>query len=1122
MDENKLKNILIKAVKSFLLKLLIICAPLIIVLSILAGALYLLTLKAATFVAGDNSNTPYAVSQYTDNVEIGKDGKVKASMTAQELWDFMKENKSDGIDYLNSPEELLKLMNAEVVTNYLDTRSNPDKPIDWNSITDINSKEIQGIIKLKRAESNGNTKTMIYADPDTYQSYIETYNKTGSEEAKENALTHFTLDCNSEEVDSSTDNVGIIKGKGSFNNYTDLTDKQLQAIANLCKQEQGSLKGAAAEASLMANRFEMVGSKFGSGGEGLYNYIRTSGWWHDASGFMDNGSAGNDYVEVIKSVLVNGKRTLPKYVDEHDCFSDIGSVTNKGKNISITDRSSYKQFVSRIKNRYGSNYIFYEFPTSTSDPFGYTNTANRKKYGDFYYDFDTGNPVNEKDDNDNSSDSNNTNVEVEDNSTTINTESGQIKYFAKVATWSETTTTIESNDPEVESSSISYYNITSTNLNYQELVSGYTMPFEYLWTLLVTGEDVDFVLELADLVYNSELEITVCDSETTNTDVVVDKYTKKKKVDSNSDLTIYYYDDMYSVTLKSDSYSGNWTDNESNEYEVKKTDITKTNTVDIILTKANVWLLDYSKGYEYVEPSETSTENTTKLDDVNFPENPDREGLGDLYNHEEPFKNEKLTAYGDKKLVHTAQQTSYKEYNGIFDREKTVTNTFKSSSYVSSPAQISEKVDKNAEENNFVKAFVKSKAKNKILDVDSWLFEILESNDTTKDMVDLTKYLLYKAIDTDYGVTEFDFSEYEYSNFNDSSSLSDDYVVKTNASNSAPVVKEKDKLEDGLKKWLRTSNSQKEKALSVVDTVMECQEKYHVNAVFVYAFLRTETGIGTANTNYVNTDNNWGSWNLGHKFSSPDDNIETITRNMESGGIYFSKGNISVSSIGAIYCPNMPQYPNQGDEWIKTVQKYMTELYSSMGISASTSGGSVASGGTGTIGVYTSTTGKKFNLYLQGSGAPWANEDYGDSHSMAAAGCGPTAEAIIASAYNGSITPSTARKDIVKKYGLGNHSGASYIKNSLNTLIPGVNVTVGKFDKNTIKNCLKNSGQVWLVVQNCKYTSAAHCIALIDYKDSDKVYVAHGTAKSRPYGWDDLSYIERYNKYSDVVYVGGK
>lgn len=393
-------------------------------------------------------------------------------------------------------------------------------------------------------------------------------------------------------------------------------------------------------------------------------------------------------------------------------------------------------------------------------------------------------------------------------------------------------------------------------------------------------------------------------------------------------------------------------------------------------------------------------------------------------------------------------------------------------------------------------------------------------------MVDLTKYLFYKVTNVNFGVTEFDFEEYETTSFQSLTASYGDYVVKTNDASSAPVVTDKKKMEEGLKKWLKNASKQKTNALSVLDTVMDCQEKYHVNAVFTFAFLRNETGIGAPNpmTDYVKNDNNWGSWNLGHKFASPQENIITITSKMESGGIYFSKGNISVSQIGAIYCPNTAKYPTQGDGWIKNVNEYMTDLYSAMGIDASPipGSGAVANGGKGTIGVYTSTKKIKYNLYLQGSNAPWAKEDYGNDHSMAKAGCGPTAAAIIASAYNANITPSTVRKSIVSSFGLGNNSSAPCIQSTLKKLIPNIKTEVAGYDEAKIKKCLENSGQVWFVVQHCKYTLRAHCMALIDYKEPGMVYVAHGTANSRPYGWNKLSELKSYNKYSSILYVGGK
>ena len=154
----------------------------------------------------------------------------------------------------------------------------------------------------------------------------------------------------------------------------DLTETQLKKIARLCVQEQGSINGVKAEASLMANLLETNTSrqnKYGTDGTGLYNFVRNSGWFYRAPYFMDNGTISNKYVEAVRDVLVNGNRTLPQYVDEHDCFSDIKSISTG----SIRNRSDYVKDETVIKNKMGSTYTFYSFPDKNSDPFGYTKAA---------------------------------------------------------------------------------------------------------------------------------------------------------------------------------------------------------------------------------------------------------------------------------------------------------------------------------------------------------------------------------------------------------------------------------------------------------------------------------------------------------------------------------------------------------------------------------------------------------------------------------------------------------------------------------------------------------------------------------------------------------------------------
>ena len=185
------KKAIITALKPIIIIGLIIC----LIAAFICSIMYAITLDTGTLKDGSWNNVPYASSQYGSNITINEDGIASTEISAQEVWDKLIENKSNITEYIKKPETLKKLLNAEMITNFLDTRQNPDAPIDWDSInSDTESKNIQGIIKLKRAMVDGQVKTLVYVDPDTFQSYIDEYNATGSETAKQLALTHFTIE----------------------------------------------------------------------------------------------------------------------------------------------------------------------------------------------------------------------------------------------------------------------------------------------------------------------------------------------------------------------------------------------------------------------------------------------------------------------------------------------------------------------------------------------------------------------------------------------------------------------------------------------------------------------------------------------------------------------------------------------------------------------------------------------------------------------------------------------------------------------------------------------------------------------------------------------------------------
>lgn len=161
-----------------------------------------------------------------------------------------------------------------------------------------------------------------------------------------------------------------------------LTDAELRGIARLCQQEQGSAEGAAAEASLILNRFELHPNP---DYPNLFGYVKNAGWWSHASSYLNNPTGlKQEILDAVKEVIVHGKRTLPLYVDEHDCIYcgngryDIISATNNGIQFDVDDRDQYKQDVTILENRYDSTYTFHSFPTEKSDPFGYTEEAMRK------------------------------------------------------------------------------------------------------------------------------------------------------------------------------------------------------------------------------------------------------------------------------------------------------------------------------------------------------------------------------------------------------------------------------------------------------------------------------------------------------------------------------------------------------------------------------------------------------------------------------------------------------------------------------------------------------------------------------------------------------------------------
>lgn len=426
---------------------------------------------------------------------------------------------------------------------------------------------------------------------------------------------------------------------------------------------------------------------------------------------------------------------------------------------------------------------------------------------------------------------------------------------AVIAYKNTTTETLESNDSkmvlsdyapdlsESDKGSDGNYEKTTVSIgtekiNYKNATQKYVMPFKYLWSLLVIGRDRNFVLELADLVENSKITISIYDNVTTTTDTDVFTYKKQNRTDTYVEVTPSTTYDVKNVPTK--GYW--WPDNretptigikkdpdvetEDTDYKITHTVVNKINRVEFALTKADVWIVDYSQEYTYQEAQVTSNESNTKdMDPKETEYEPQEEGSGNskdnalLLNCDHAKEMIKITtdyiekhkptssraqtmgtdsnsrvpsSSGNTKkpssdggsstsggtsstteteqpLQVTATYVKVERFQRKIERKESTTNTVSEQKYVSKTPVSNPKDDKDADKDNFVKILRKGKhreAKDYLTDdATSWLWKIMRGNGLGDNFIDLTKYLFYKVTGKNYGVKEYEFSEFNPGSF---------------------------------------------------------------------------------------------------------------------------------------------------------------------------------------------------------------------------------------------------------------------------------------------------------------------------------------------------------------------
>jgi len=334
--------------------------------------------------------------------------------------------------------------------------------------------------------------------------------------------------------------------------------------------------------------------------------------------------------------------------------------------------------------------------------------------------------------------------------------------IVQVATWSSHRSKNTSNDPEESNYDEETYSMTTTAIDYRNVIpKTYTLSFEYLWSL-VGYASKDFALALVDeVVYDENLPadeksksyiyITVHDNETITTNEMATQYEKRRKVQTDLaasvtvEATTTTGDDEYmstnfgsgtqTVTTKYGPFTYSEYEMGSQEevvgsYTTTKTDTFTTNSVTVAVTEANVWIVKYLREYEYVAAETTGgTPNTNVVDVEGYTESPNRiiTNIADAVSRESEtiFRAQSesnalaqvpseagTTKTAKTEITYFRQLVWERVGNENNQKEVTTTNTIITTKYQETPPEIIEKTMKETEaseedkENGLVPNFV--------------------------------------------------------------------------------------------------------------------------------------------------------------------------------------------------------------------------------------------------------------------------------------------------------------------------------------------------------------------------------------------------------------------------------
>lgn len=264
-------------------------------------------------------------------------------------------------------------------------------------------------------------------------------------------------------------------------------------------------------------------------------------------------------------------------------------------------------------------------------------------------------------------------------------------------------------------------------MNFATPLQKYIMPYEYLLYFYLDSNEKEFSEKLAEEVFKTEIVVAIQDNITTTKTVEVQ--TQKKE----ASMSEFNYEKQIGTTTK----------------------ITESCTPKIEITYADAWCAKYYKESSYSSGILDTLSTVNQKGDV----------IINLKGKVTVSSSTSTTGYNQVGGINTADSGkddedgkdimyTYKIYQKTDSTQKTM-----SIQYNSGEATLT------GVTNKFAQVFRETNMEKWINQRYLKFYRILEKNEKTANLLDLTKYLIYKSTSTSWGVIEYSFEEFNISSF---------------------------------------------------------------------------------------------------------------------------------------------------------------------------------------------------------------------------------------------------------------------------------------------------------------------------------------------------------------------